>query len=100
MPIATGPYKIGRVNFGRDITFERDPGYWAGNLNVRRGMYNFDRVTFKVYADSTVQLEAFKAGEFDYIQSFVAREWARQFVGGKFATGELVKREIVHGNAG
>jgi microcin C transport system substrate-binding protein len=34
-PIATGPYRIGRVNFGRDITYNRDPEYWARNLNVR-----------------------------------------------------------------
>ena len=25
MPIASGPYRIGRVNFGRDITYQRDP---------------------------------------------------------------------------
>ena len=67
MPIASGPYKIGRVNFGRDITYERDPNYWARDLNVRRGMYNFDRITYKIYKDNTAQTEAFKAGEFDYI---------------------------------
>jgi len=44
-PIASGPYKIGTMNFGRDITYERDPNYWAKDLGVRRGMYNFDRVT-------------------------------------------------------
>jgi microcin C transport system substrate-binding protein len=66
-PIASGPYKIGRMNFGRDITYERDPNYWARDLNVRRGMYNFDRVTYKIYKDNTAQTEAFRAGEFDYI---------------------------------
>ena len=25
IPIATGPYKIGPVRFGRDITYVRDP---------------------------------------------------------------------------
>ena len=50
-PIGSGPYKIGRMNFGRDITYERDAKYWARDLNVRRGMYNFDRVTFKIYKE-------------------------------------------------
>ncbi len=99
-PIGSGPYRIGRVNFGRDITYVRDPDWWAQDLNVRRGMYNFDRVTFKIYKDNTAQLEAFKAGEFDYIQAFIAREWARSYTGRQFDRGELVKRELEHGNAG
>ena len=87
MPIATGPYRVGRVNFGRDITYQRDPGYWARDLNVRRGMYNFDRVTYSIYKDTTAQTEAFKAGEFDYIQVFSARDWARVYIGKKFESG-------------
>jgi microcin C transport system substrate-binding protein len=99
-PIGSGPYRIGRVNFGRDITYVRDPHWWAQGLNVRRGMFNFDRITFKIYKDNTAQLEAFKAGEFDYIQAFIAREWARGYTGRAFDRGELIKRELAHGNAG
>jgi microcin C transport system substrate-binding protein len=100
IPIASGPYRIGRVQFGKDITYERDPHYWAKDLNVRKGLFNFDRITYKIYKDSTAQLEAFKAGEFDYMQSFVAREWARAFTGRAFERGELIKAELPHGNAG
>jgi microcin C transport system substrate-binding protein len=100
IPIASGPYKIGRLNFGRDITYERDPNYWARELNVRRGRYNFDRVTYKIYKDTTAQTEAFKAGEFDYLRTFSAREWARTYVGKKFDSGELVKVELPTKNAG
>jgi microcin C transport system substrate-binding protein len=100
MPIASGPYRIGRVNFGRDITYQRDPQYWARDLGVRRGMFNFDRITYRIYKDTTAQTEAFKAGEFDYIQVFSAREWARQYVGKKFTSGELIKAELPTKNAG
>jgi microcin C transport system substrate-binding protein len=100
MPIATGPYKIGRLNFGRDITYDRDPNYWGRDLNVRRGRYNFDRITYKIYKDATAQTEAFKAGEFDYLRTFSAREWARTYVGKKFDSGELVKAELPFKNAG
>lgn len=100
MPIGSGPYRIGKVNFGKDITYERRPDYWAADVNVRRGMYNFDRVTYKIYKDNTVQLEAFKAGEFDYIQAFIAREWARAYSGKQFDRGQLIKKELRHGNAG
>ena len=100
MPIASGPYKIGRINFGRDITYDRDPSYWARDLNVRRGRYNFDRITYKIYKDTTAQTEAFKAGEFDYLRTFSAREWARTYVGKKFDSGELIKAELPVKNAG
>jgi microcin C transport system substrate-binding protein len=99
-PIGSGPYRIGKVNFGKDISYERDPDYWARDLNVRRGMFNFDRITYKIYKDNTAQLEAFKAGEFDYIQAFIAREWARAYTGRPFDTGMLIKKELKHGNAG
>ncbi|MFN7445370.1 MAG: extracellular solute-binding protein [Curvibacter sp.] len=100
LPIGSGPYRIGKVNFGKDISYERDSRYWAADLNVRRGLFNFDRITYKIYKDSTAQLEAFKAGEFDYIQAFVAREWARAYAGKQFDRGELIKKELQHGNAG
>jgi microcin C transport system substrate-binding protein len=63
-------------------------------------MYNFDRITYKIYKDNTAQTEAFKAGEFDYIRTFSAREWARVYTGKKFDSGELVKAELPTKNAG
>lgn len=99
-PIASGPYKIGRMNFGRDITYDRDPNYWARDLNVRRGLFNFDRITFKIYKDGTAQTEAFKAGEFDYVQVFSARDWARAYTGKKFDSGELIRAHLKARNAG
>lgn len=100
IPIGSGPYRIGRVSFGKDITYQRDPNYWARDLNVRRGLYNFDRLTYRMYKDDTAKTEAFKAGEFDYIQVGTARAWARTYVGRKFDTGELVRREVPSHNAG
>jgi microcin C transport system substrate-binding protein len=99
-PIGSGPYRIASMNFGRDITYERDPKYWARDLGVRRGMYNFERITYKIYKDTTAQTEAFKAGEFDYLRTFSAREWARVYVGKKFDSGELIKVELPSKNAG
>jgi microcin C transport system substrate-binding protein len=96
IPIGSGPYKIGPVNFGKDITYVRDTAYWARDLNVRRGSANFDRITVKIYKDSTARLEALKAGEFDLMRFFSAGDWARRVNGSKFDTGELVKAEFKH----
>ena len=94
IPISSGPYKVGPVNFGKDITYVRDPQYWARDLNVRRGTANVDRITVKIYKDSTARLEALKAGEFDLMRFFSAGDWARRVTGRKFDSGELVKAEF------
>ncbi|ABD69852.1 extracellular solute-binding protein, family 5 [Rhodoferax ferrireducens T118] len=96
IPIGSGPYKIGPVRFGKDITYVRDPNYWARDLNVKRGSNNFDRITVKIYKDGTARLEALKAGEFDLMRFFSAGDWARRVNGKRFDTGELVKAEFKH----
>ncbi len=96
IPIASGRYKIGPVVFGKDITFVRDPAYWARDLNVKRGTDNFERITVKIYRDSTARLEAFKAGEYDLMQVYSAGDWARRVNGKRFDSGELIKGEFRH----
>ena len=96
VPIGSGPYRIGPVRFGKDITYVLDAGYWARNLNVKRGSNNFERITVKIYRDNTARLEALKAGEFDLMRFFSAGDWARRVNGRRFDSGELVKTEFKH----
>ena len=96
VPIGSGPYRIGPVKFGKDITYLRDANYWARDLNVRRGTANFDRITVKIYKDATARLEALKAGEFDLMAFYSAGDWARRVNGKRFTSGELVKGEFQH----
>jgi microcin C transport system substrate-binding protein len=96
IPIGSGPYKIGPVKFGKDITYVRDANYWAKDLNVKRGQENFERIVVKIYKDNTAKLEALKAGEFDLMRFFSAGDWTRRVYGKKFDSGELVKGEFKH----
>lgn len=98
-PVGTGPYLIEKFEPGRSITFKRNPDWWAKDLNVRRGMFNFERVVFQLYKDDTAQLEAFKAGNFDVSFEFRAKNWARGYNGPKFRSGELIRYEFPHRNA-
>ena len=98
---AAVPIAIGRVNFGRDITYERDPNYWARDLDVRRGMYNFDRITYKIYKDNTAQTEAFKAGEFDYMRSLLGARLGAAYTSARSSTAaSSIKAELPSKNAG
>lgn len=98
MPISSGPYVIDRYQLGRSIHYKRNPHYWAQNLPSRAGMFNFDRIHYQLYKDDLAKLEAFKAGEFDFIAEYSAKNWARAYNGDKFKNGDLIKRTLTHFN--
>jgi microcin C transport system substrate-binding protein len=96
-PITSGPYTIALADAGRRLEFVRNKDYWARDLGVRRGFFNFDRVVYRYYQDGAVSLEAFKAGEFDLLLEYSARTWARQHAGSKWRDGRIIKQEFPNG---
>lgn len=93
-PIGSGPYTVAKTSNGRSIEFQRDPNYWARDLPVTRGMFNFDRIVYRYYADEDVETEAFKAGEYDLMRVYAAKLWTRQLVGPKFRDRRIIKQAI------
>lgn len=97
-PVASGPYVVSHVNPGKTITYKRNNQYWAQDSPTRKGMFNFDKIVVKYYKDQIVALEAFKAGEFDFISINIAKQWARDMKGPKFSSGKIIKKNLVHFN--
>ena len=78
-PLGSGPYRVADVNLGRSITFERRDDYWAADLNVNKGRYNFDRIRFDYFRDRSVAFEAFKANAYDLREEFTSKTWATEY---------------------
>ena len=97
-PVGSGPYVIDSYQLGKDISYVYNPKYWARELNTRRGMFNFDRITYKYYKDETVQLEALKAGEYDFRLENYSKQWAKGYVGPQFDEGRIKKESLPHKN--
>ena len=97
-PLGSGPYVVEKVSEGKSITYRRNPDYWGRDLPVRRNQYNFDRITYRYYKDQIVSLEAFKAGEFDFMPINISKQWFRDVRGKKFTSGELVRAVFPHRN--
>lgn len=95
-PLGSGPYKIKEVKAAHSITFERVKNYWAKDLPVNRGRYNFDQITFDYYRDINVLIEAFKSQKYDIRQENVARNWANAYNIDAVKDGEIIKQEIQH----
>lgn len=90
----SGPYKIGEVDPGRRIVYQRDDQYWAKDLPVNVGRYNIDQVIYDYYRDRDIAWEAFKAGLTDFRTDARAATWAIGYDFPAFEEG-LVKRITV-----
>ena len=94
--LGSGPYKVGRVDAGRSIAYERVKDYWGADLPVNRGRNNFDELRYEYFRDANVALEAFKAGEYDFRLENSSRLWATAYIGPAFTAGLIVREEIPH----
>lgn len=96
VPVGSGPYRIGDYEAGRSVTYERVDDYWAENLGVRKGRFNFDEIRYEYYNDDTVALESFKAGNFDFRQETSAKNWATAYTGKAFDNEEITREAVEH----
>jgi len=96
-PLGSGPYRITEVSPGRSIVLERVPDYWAANLGVNRGRFNFDQIRLEFYRDRDVQHEAFKAGAFDFHEEFTSRIWATGYDFPAVNDGRVIKEAVPDG---
>jgi len=95
-PLGSGPYRIAKVDAGRSITLERVKDYWGADIPTQKGMNNFDTIHYDYYRDTTVALEAFKAGRFDYRSENASKLWATAYESPQVKAGKIIKEEIAH----
>ncbi len=96
-PVASGPYRVTGVVPGQRLTLTRNPDYWARDLPVRRGLFNFDSVTIDYYRDGNGLFEAFKAGLCDYRIEDSPTRWLTGYDSPAVRDGRLVKQDVPFG---
>lgn len=97
-PLGSGPYRVGKVEAGRSIIYERVDDWWGKDLPVSRGHYNFDRIHIDYYQDMSVALEAFKAGQFDFNLEYSAKDWATGYDSPALRRGDILREEVRNHN--
>ena len=95
-PIGSGPYRISDFELGRSVTFQRRPDWWAANMPTGKGTNNFDRVRMEYFRDSTVAMEAFKAGQIDLRSENISKNWATAYDFPAVANGLVIKQVFSH----
>lgn len=80
IPTGSGPYTVADVKPGQRIILRRDDNYWAKDMPVRRGLYNFDEIDIEYFRDANSLFEAFAAGLLDYREETNPARWAHSYV--------------------
>jgi microcin C transport system substrate-binding protein len=93
-PLGSGPYRIQSVEPGRKIVYERVKDYWAKDLPVAKGLYNFDTVTHYYFRDDTSAREAFKAGSYNLRREYDIAKWKTGYDFKALKEGRAVLEEI------
>ena len=94
IPLGSGPYQIDSLDPGRQIKYKRVENYWAKDLPVNKGLYNFDTIIYDYYKDSNVLVEAFKVGEYDFRREYNVRRWLSEYDFKAVQNGKVILTEM------
>jgi microcin C transport system substrate-binding protein len=94
VPLGSGPYRIKELDAGRTITYERVKDWWAKDLPVSKGQWNFDEIKVVYFRDPVPGFEAFKAGDLDYWEEASAKNWATRYDFDAVKRGLVTKEKV------
>ncbi len=93
-PLGSGPYKIRDFKQAQYVSYIRRADYWAADLPVNKGRWNFDEIRMEYFKDRTAVVEALKAGLLDLHEEFTSRDWATAYNIQSVAEGRLIKEVL------
>ncbi|MGB3409530.1 MAG: extracellular solute-binding protein [Jannaschia sp.] len=96
--LGTGPYIVGDLDMGRSITYVRNPNWWAADLALNRGRFNFDRIRYEYFGDSAASMQAFTAGEYTFRIEGSSKEWATAYTFPAIQNGWVKRETLPDGN--
>ena len=94
IPLGSGPYQVDSLDPGRQIKYKRVENYWAKDLPVNKGLYNFDTIIYDYYKDSNVLVEAFKVGEYDFRREYNVKRWLSEYDFKAVQNGKVILTEM------
>ena len=93
-PVVSGPYRLGEIKEGIQVSLERRKDWWAGGLPRFQRVANFDILRFRFFEENDNAFEAFKKGEIDLFPVYTAHVWANQTSGERFDKNWVIRQEI------
>ncbi|MDT8345818.1 MAG: extracellular solute-binding protein, partial [Thermohalobaculum sp.] len=92
--LGSGPYAVDKADPGRVISYVLRDDYWARDLPVNRGRWNFRHISFEYYRDRSASFEGFKAGKFLFNEEFWSKQWATGYDFPALTRGDVVRETL------
>ena len=93
-PLGSGPYVIKSFKPGEYVSYGRRGDYWAKDLPVNKGRYNFDEVRYDYFRERIAGFEALKAGAIDLREEFTSKDWATGYDFAAVKDGRVIRMEM------
>ncbi|MFK7902115.1 MAG: extracellular solute-binding protein [Nitratireductor sp.] len=92
-PLGSSAYKIASYDMGNVIKWERVKDYWAKDLNVQKGRYNYDFIRYTDFENTDAAWEGFKKGGIsDARVENRSRRWSTEYTFPAFERGDIVRK--------
>ena len=98
-PLGSGPYVLKEVKPGEILRLERNRDYWAKDLPIHRGMFNFDEIRIEYFRDVASFYEAMRAGIIDYRDETNPTRWLTGYNFPAIQEGRIIKESLPLGGA-
>jgi peptide/nickel transport system substrate-binding protein len=95
--LGSGPYVVTAVDPAKSITLKRNPDYWARDLPINRGLWNFDEIRLDFYREANSYMEAFKRGLYDARTEHEPARWQTAYSFPAARDGLVVKEAYLTG---
>jgi microcin C transport system substrate-binding protein len=66
IPLGSGPYEIESWLPRDKVVYRRRNDYWAKDHFLRKGLFNFDRISYRYFADTNIERIAVERGDLDF----------------------------------
>lgn len=93
-PVSSGPIRPRQLIKGKRVVYERVPNYWAADLPINKGRYNFDEIRIDVYRDQHAAIEGFKAGLYDLRYESDINQWQHAYQTPALKSGQMQRQTI------
>jgi peptide/nickel transport system substrate-binding protein len=94
IPTGSGPYRIVDVKPGERVMLRKDPNYWAKDLPIRAGLFNFDEIDIEYFRDANSLFEAFAAGILDFREETSPARWAHAYDFPAIRDGRVIRKSL------
>ncbi len=93
-PLGSGPYRIADFKAGTFVLYKLRDDYWARDLPVNKGRFNFAEIRFEYFRDRTAELTNLKSGAFDFREEFTSVDWATAYDIPAVTQGLMIKEGL------